>query len=91
MNLIVMLSAAMLAFSPIALAQGYDTNRTGQSMDQNGPKGETNPSTGSKEPGGAGNAAGQDGLPSRNPSGADGATDWAARNRLQKISRSTPA
>ena len=71
MNLVVTLSAGMLAFSPIALAQGYDANRTGQSMDQNGPKGDTNPSTGSKEPGGAGNAAGQDGLPSRNPSGPD--------------------
>ena len=36
MNLIVTLSAAMLAFSPIAMAQGYDANRTGQSMDQMG-------------------------------------------------------
>ena len=69
MNFIVMLSAAMLAFSPIALAQGYDTNQTGQSMNKDGPKGDTNPSTGSKEPGGPGNAAGQDGLPSRTPPG----------------------
>ncbi len=66
MNLIATLSAAMLTFSPIALAQGYDTNRTGQTMGQSGQKGDSNPSTGSKEPGGAGNAAGQDGLPSPN-------------------------
>jgi hypothetical protein len=71
MNFIVMLFAAMLTFPPIALAQGYDTNRTGQSMDENGPRGDTNPSTGSKEPGGSGNAAGQDGLPSRNPPAHD--------------------
>jgi hypothetical protein len=67
MNFIVTLFAAMLAFSPIAVAQGNDTNRTGQSMNQDGPKGDTNPSTGFKEVGGSGNAAGQDGLPSRTP------------------------
>ncbi len=68
MNFIATLSAAMLAFSSVALAQGYDANRTGQTMDQSGQKGDSHPSTGSKEPGGAGNAAGQDGVPS--PTGA---------------------
>jgi hypothetical protein len=62
--------ATLLALAPAVLAQ-EDTNRTGQTMDQSGPKGDTSPSVGSKEPGGAGNAAGQDGLPSRNPSSHD--------------------
>jgi hypothetical protein len=71
MNRIVAMSAAtLLTFTPVVLAQ-EDTNRTGQTMDQSGPKGDTNPSVGSKEPGGAGNAAGQDGLPSRIPSRPD--------------------
>lgn len=68
MSLIVILSALLLAFPPIALAQGYDTNRTGQTLGQGGAKGDTNQFDGSKELGGTGNAAGQDGLPSRTPS-----------------------
>lgn len=74
MHRVVALSATLLAFTPAALAQ--DTpNWTGQPLDQRGPKGDTSPSVGSKEVGGAGNAAGQDGLPSRGPSAQDRSMD----------------
>jgi hypothetical protein len=68
MKVIATLCAALLAFSPVALAQD-GTNVTGQTMDQSGQKGDSSPSTGSKEPGGSGNAAGQDGLRSPNKGG----------------------
>ncbi len=66
MNFTATLCSAMLAFAPIALARGNDTNRTGQTMDEGGQKGDYHPATGSKESGGAGNAEVQDGLPSPN-------------------------
>jgi|BarGraIncu00222A_1022003.scaffolds.fasta_scaffold61514_2 hypothetical protein len=71
MNRIVAMSAATLLASTLAVLAQEDKNRTGQTMDQSGPKGDASPSVGSKEPGGAGNAAGQDGLPSRIPSVPD--------------------
>jgi hypothetical protein len=79
MHRVVALSATLLAFTPAALAQDTTTqdktNWTGQPLDQRGPKGDTSPSVGSKEVGGAGNAAGQDGLPSRTPSAQDRSMD----------------